>query len=79
MRPARTWTIAAAIAATPEIPTLAPAPAAGWEATSSMAGSRIFPSTSPTTPPASATAKHHAQNAISSSGSRAAEVSQDTD
>ena len=69
MRPARTCTIAAASAATPEMPMLAPAPAAGWDATSSTAGRRIFPSTRPTTPPASATAKHHAQKAISSSGS----------
>ena len=68
MRPARTCTIAAARAATPEMPMFAPAPAAGCEATSSTAGRRMLPSTRPTTPPARATAKHQAQNAVSSSG-----------
>jgi hypothetical protein len=69
MRPARTWTIAAAVAATPEVPMFAPAPAAGWDARRRTAGSRMFPRTSPTTPPARATAKHQAQKAVSSSGS----------
>ena len=38
MRPARTWTIAAAVAATPEIPMFAPAPAAGCEASEQRRG-----------------------------------------
>src|SRR5687767_12654920 len=67
--PARMWTIEAASAATPEMPMFAPAPAAGWEAMSRTAGRRMFPSTSPTTPPARATAKHQAQNAVSSRAS----------
>ena len=41
---------------------LAPVPAAGEEATSSVAGRRRFPSTSPTSPPASATRKHQIAN-----------------
>src|SRR5215208_3090522 len=70
IRPARMWTIAAAVAATPEMPMFAPAPAAGWEATSSTAGRRMLPNTSPTTPPARATAKHQAQKAVSSRASK---------
>src|SRR5262245_1753721 len=69
MRPARMWVAAAAKAATPEMPMLAPAPAAGEEAASRTAGRRMLPSTSPTRPPASATAKHHDVSATSSSGS----------
>src|SRR5215216_1791774 len=68
MRPARTCAAAAVKAATPEMPMFAPAPAAGPDAASSTAGSRMFPSTSPTRPPVSATAKHQAQKATSSSG-----------
>ena len=51
----------------------APAPAAGEEATSSTAGSRMLPSTSPTAPPATATVKHQAQKRVSSSASTAAQ------
>ncbi len=61
--------IDAAAAATPETPMFAPEPAAGLDAASSTAGRRMFPSTSPARPPASATAKHHAAIATSASGS----------
>ncbi|MDQ3029322.1 MAG: hypothetical protein M3R09_04680, partial [Actinomycetota bacterium] len=63
------WAIEAAAAATPEMPRLAPAPADGLDAASSTTGSRMFPSTSPTSPPARATAKHHASTATRTSGS----------
>ena len=44
----------------------APAPAAGVADTSTTTGSRMFPSTSPTRPPAKATTKHQtARNAAS--------------
>src|ERR687896_2591429 len=69
IRPARMWAAAAAKAATPEIPMFAPAPAAGEDAMSSTAGSRMLPSTRPTAPPATATRKHQAQKRISSSAS----------
>ncbi len=72
MRPARMWAIAAAKAATPEMPMLAPAPAAGEAATSSTAGRRMLPSTRPTAPPANATAKHQPHSSASSSASIAA-------
>ena len=66
MRPARMWAMAAAKAATPEMPMFAPAPAAGEEATSRTAGRRMLPSTRPSEPPAQATTKHHTQRAASS-------------
>ncbi len=50
----------AVAAATALIPMFAPAPAAGDDDSNSTAGSRMFPSTRPTSPPASATRKHHA-------------------
>ena len=49
---------AAVSAAIAEIARFAPPPAAVDDATSSVAGSRRLPSTSPTRPPASATRKH---------------------
>ena len=69
MRPARMCATAAAKAATPEMPMLAPAPAAGEEATSRTAGRRMLPSTRPSAPPAQATTKHQTQRATSSSAS----------
>ena len=56
--PARMCTVAAVSAAIAEIARFAPPPAAADEATSSVAGSLMLPSTSPTRPPARATAKH---------------------
>src|SRR5919108_3326870 len=64
----------AAAAATPEIPMLAPAPAAGDDAAISTTGSRILPSTSPTSPPERATAKHQAATATSANASKEAQV-----
>ena len=60
MRPARMCTIAAVSAETPEMPMFAPAPAAGVAAAKTITGRRMFPSTRPTAPPATATRKHHA-------------------
>ena len=59
MRPWRMCTVAAVSAAIAEIARFAPPPAAVDDATSSVAGSRMLPSTSPTRPPAKATRKHH--------------------
>src|SRR4051794_14244843 len=47
---------------------LAPPPAAAEDATSSVAGSRRLPSTRPTSPPASATAKHQTAKSARSTG-----------
>lgn len=55
IRPARTWRTAAVAAATPETAIFAPAAAAGEEPAARSTGSRMFPSTSPRRPPASAT------------------------
>ena len=74
IRPARTCVTAAVAAATPETPMFAPAPAAGLEEMSSRAGRRMFPSTRPTSPPASAVTKHHAATAASASACRATRV-----
>ena len=58
IRPARMWAVAEARAAIAETPMFAPAPAAGLEAARTSTGSRMFPSTRPTRPPASAVTKH---------------------
>ena len=58
IRPARMWETAEANAATAETPMFAPAPAAGLEAASTSTGSRMFPRTRPTRPPANAVRKH---------------------
>src|SRR3954452_515113 len=68
-RRARMCVIDAVAAATAEIPMFAPAPAAGEDASASANGSRMLPSTSPVSPPASATVKHQSANAASSRGS----------
>src|SRR3954454_9252603 len=68
-RRARMWATDAVAAATAEIPMFAPAPAAGDDASARANGSRMLPSTSPASPPASATVKHQSANAASSRGS----------
>jgi hypothetical protein len=69
IRPARAWVVAAVVAATSEIARLAPAPAAGDEASRMTSGGRRFPRTSPTNPPAAETANDQSASAISSSAS----------
>src|SRR3954469_6052702 len=67
IRPARMCAVLAVAAAIPETAMFAPPPAAGEEATAANSGSRRFPSTSPTAPPATATANDQAATATSSS------------
>src|SRR4051794_2825920 len=52
------WAMDAVAADTALIPMFVPAATPGEDATSTVAGSRMFPSTSPTRPPARATRKH---------------------
>ena len=68
MRPARMWTAEAVAAATPDTAMFAPPPAAADEATATITGSLRLPSTSPTRPPTSATAKHQRPTRASSTG-----------
>src|SRR5207247_4124222 len=77
-RPARRCAIAAVAAATALTTRLAPVPAAALEATSRVAGRRRFPSTSPTSPPARATMKHHAAYSAHSTPWNAARVVSET-
>src|SRR5262245_5859824 len=70
-RPRRAWVEAEVTAAAPLTATLAPAPAAGELANSTITGSLRFPSTSPTSPPVSDTKKAHAATTIRPSASKA--------
>ena len=67
--------MAAAVAATPEMPMFAPAPAAGWEASRSVAGSRMLPSTEPDDAARERDGEAPGAECVSSSGSKAAAVS----
>ena len=66
IRPARTWPIEAAEAATPDTAMFAAPPDAVEDANSSMTGRRRLPSTRPTAPPAKATRKHQTAMPIAS-------------
>src|SRR5687767_11750595 len=68
MRPARACATDEVKAEAALIATLAPAPAAGEEATWTTTGKRRLPSTSPATPPATATTNDQAATTITSTG-----------
>ena len=61
------WLVEAVAAAMPETAMFAPPADAGDEDASTKSGRRRFPSTSPTTPPASATTNDQPATAITSS------------
>src|ERR1043166_8389006 len=56
---------------------LAPAPAAGLDAASTITGRRMFPRTSPTRPPRSAVTKHQRATATRRSASRRLNIADD--
>ena len=62
--PRRTLVTVAVAAATAEIPTFAPAPAAGDEETSSRTGKRIVPRIRPMLVPSTATTKHQIATSV---------------